>query len=77
MVGDTLADMGMGRSARLGATVGVLSGIGRREELRPQADHIVCYLIRVIQCFLIIDMLLTGQPCWRVVDNNRWEPRSC
>ncbi|KAI6188201.1 hypothetical protein M3Y98_00328600 [Aphelenchoides besseyi] len=40
MVGDTLADMGMGRSANLG-TVGVLSGVGDRHELHPHADHLV------------------------------------
>lgn len=41
MVGDTLADMGMGRSANLGATIGVLSGIGAPEELDPHADYLV------------------------------------
>lgn len=41
MVGDTLADMGMGRSANLGATVGVLSGIADRHELDPHADHLL------------------------------------
>ncbi|KAL3982010.1 Haloacid dehalogenase-like hydrolase family protein [Acanthocheilonema viteae] len=41
VVGDTLADMGMGRSANLGSTVGVLSGVCNINELRPQADHIV------------------------------------
>ncbi|VDK37601.1 unnamed protein product [Gongylonema pulchrum] len=41
VVGDTLADMGMGRSANLGGTVGVLSGVCGINELRPQADHIV------------------------------------
>jgi len=41
MVGDTLADMGMGRSAKLGTNVGVLSGIGDRHELHPHADHLV------------------------------------
>ncbi|VDO45652.1 unnamed protein product [Brugia timori] len=41
LVGDTLADMGMGRSANLGSTVGVLSGVCDINELRPQADHIV------------------------------------
>uniref|UniRef100_A0A914E2T9 Uncharacterized protein n=1 Tax=Acrobeloides nanus TaxID=290746 RepID=A0A914E2T9_9BILA len=41
MVGDTLADMGMGKSAKLGATVGVLSGVGGREELNPHADYLV------------------------------------
>ena len=41
MVGDTLADMGMGKSAKLGATIGVLSGVGGREELNPHADYLV------------------------------------
>ncbi|CAG9531818.1 unnamed protein product [Cercopithifilaria johnstoni] len=41
IVGDTLADMGMGRSANLGSTVGVLSGVCGINELRSQADHIV------------------------------------
>uniref|UniRef100_A0A0R3S4U2 HAD family hydrolase n=1 Tax=Elaeophora elaphi TaxID=1147741 RepID=A0A0R3S4U2_9BILA len=41
VVGDTLADMGMGRSANLGSTVGVLSGVCGINELQPQADHIV------------------------------------
>ncbi|KAK0396352.1 hypothetical protein QR680_001683 [Steinernema hermaphroditum] len=41
MVGDTLADMGMGKSANLGATIGVLSGIGEHHELDPHADHLV------------------------------------
>jgi hypothetical protein len=40
MVGDTLADMGMGRSANL-STIGVLSGIAQRHELEPSADHLV------------------------------------
>lgn len=41
MVGDTAADMGMGRGANVGTTVGVLSGIGDFSELSPNADHIV------------------------------------
>ena len=45
MVGDTLADMGMGRSANLGGTVGVLSGIGGRDELDPHADHLVSFRV--------------------------------
>uniref|UniRef100_A0A915PC07 Uncharacterized protein n=1 Tax=Setaria digitata TaxID=48799 RepID=A0A915PC07_9BILA len=40
VVGDTLADMKMGRSANLGSTVGVLSGVCGINELRPHADHI-------------------------------------
>ncbi|KAF7630815.1 hypothetical protein Mgra_00008915 [Meloidogyne graminicola] len=41
MVGDTAADMGMGRGANVGTTVGVLSGIGDFSELSPNADHIL------------------------------------
>jgi len=41
VVGDTLADMGMGKRANLGKTVGVLSGIGDSEELAKQADYLV------------------------------------
>lgn len=41
VVGDTLADLGMGRSAELGATVAVLTGIGGVEDLTPFADHVV------------------------------------
>lgn len=41
MVGDTLADMGMGRSAKLRGTIGVLSGVAGKEDLRPLADHLV------------------------------------
>lgn len=38
MVGDNAHDMQMGRSAKAGATIGVLSGTGRRESLAPFAD---------------------------------------
>ena len=38
MVGDTPADLAMGRSAGAGRVIGVLSGVGRREELAPLAD---------------------------------------
>ena len=41
VVGDTTADLGMGRRAKLGATVGVLTGVGRPSDLDNQADHVV------------------------------------
>ncbi|CAJ0581437.1 unnamed protein product, partial [Mesorhabditis spiculigera] len=44
MVGDTLADMGMGRSAKLRGTVAVLSGVGGKDELLPHADHLVSHI---------------------------------
>ena len=41
IVGDTIADMGMGRSASLGATIGVLSGVGEVQDLDHTADHMI------------------------------------
>ncbi|XP_064641573.1 uncharacterized protein LOC135496265 [Lineus longissimus] len=41
MVGDTKADIGMGKSAQLGAVVGVLSGCATRRELTNLADYVV------------------------------------
>ena len=53
MVGDTLADMGMGRSAKLGANVGVLSGVGKRDELQKHADHLVKFFMnKILYTFL-------------------------
>jgi phosphoglycolate phosphatase len=52
MVGDTLADMGMGRSAKLGGTIGVLSGIGEHHELSPYADHMVEHVGKLLPIVL-------------------------
>lgn len=41
VVGDTVADLGMGRKAKLGATVAVLSGVGQVSDLDAQADVIL------------------------------------
>jgi phosphoglycolate phosphatase len=41
IVGDTPADLSMGRAAGLGRVVGVLSGVGRRADLEPLADELV------------------------------------
>ncbi|CAH1779258.1 unnamed protein product [Owenia fusiformis] len=51
MVGDTLADIGMGRSANLGATVAVLTGVCGPEEL-ADADHVVPSAIHVLPIVL-------------------------
>jgi hypothetical protein len=40
--------MGMGRSARLGSTVGVLSGVGEQRDLEPQADHLVGVNVQLV-----------------------------
>jgi phosphoglycolate phosphatase len=41
VVGDTPADLAMGRSAGVGRVIGVLSGLGDRAELEPFADAIL------------------------------------
>ncbi|KAK7115432.1 uncharacterized protein [Littorina saxatilis] len=41
MVGDTKADVGMGHAAKLGWTVGVLSGVGDTTDLMPEAEYII------------------------------------
>lgn len=41
MVGDSLADMGAARAAKLGLSVGVLSGVSSREHLEGHADVIL------------------------------------
>ena len=53
VVGDTEADLGMGRSAKLGATVGVLSGIGRVSDLEKKADHLV-HSIKDVEPLLLL-----------------------
>ena len=41
MIGDSQADVAMGRAAGAGLVVGVLSGVGVHDELEPFADAIV------------------------------------
>jgi phosphoglycolate phosphatase-like HAD superfamily hydrolase len=41
MVGDSAADMAMGRAAGAGRVIGVLSGVGSRAELEPLADLVL------------------------------------
>jgi phosphoglycolate phosphatase-like HAD superfamily hydrolase len=41
IIGDTPADLAMGRAAGAGRVVGVLSGVGSREELAPFADALL------------------------------------
>jgi len=41
MVGDTKADVGMGKAAKLGWNIGVLSGVGQTKDLYPEANHVI------------------------------------
>lgn len=42
MVGDTVADLKMGRVAGLKASIAVLTGVGNRDTLREYTDYYVC-----------------------------------
>ncbi len=41
MIGDAEADLAMGRAAGVGLRIGVLSGVGTRQDLEPLADAII------------------------------------
>ena len=41
MIGDSVSDLQMGRNAKVGMTVGVLTGLSNAEKLKPFADHIL------------------------------------
>lgn len=41
VIGDTPADLVMGRAAGVGRTIGVLSGLGTRADLEPLADAVI------------------------------------
>jgi phosphoglycolate phosphatase-like HAD superfamily hydrolase len=41
VVGDSAADLRMGRAAGVGLVVGVLTGVGARSDLEPQADAVI------------------------------------
>jgi phosphoglycolate phosphatase len=41
VIGDTPADLTMGRAAGVGRTIGVLTGVGSREDLAPLADALL------------------------------------
>ena len=41
VVGDSPADLRMGRAAGVGLVVGVLTGVGARSDLEPQADAVI------------------------------------
>jgi len=41
VVGDSPADMAMARAAGAGLTIGVLTGVGKREDLEPLADVVI------------------------------------
>jgi phosphoglycolate phosphatase len=41
VVGDSPADLRMARAAGVGLVVGVLTGVGARSDLEPQADVVI------------------------------------
>lgn len=48
MVGDTIADLHMGRAAGAGVVIGVLGGVGTREMLMPLADLVVSSVAELV-----------------------------
>ena len=48
MVGDSTADLAMGRAAGMARCVGVLSGVGSRRDLEPLADVIVASVAELL-----------------------------
>jgi phosphoglycolate phosphatase len=49
VVGDTPADLAMGRGARAGRVIGVLTGVGDRAELEPLADAVLGSIGELVQ----------------------------
>jgi phosphoglycolate phosphatase len=49
MIGDTVADLLMGRAAGVGLAVGVLSGVGTAEVLQPHADLVLPSVAALVQ----------------------------
>lgn len=56
MVGDTKADVGMGHAAKLGWTVGVLTGVCATNDLLPEAGHIISGVNDLLPLILPEDM---------------------
>jgi phosphoglycolate phosphatase-like HAD superfamily hydrolase len=48
VVGDTAADLQMGRAARAGLVIGVLSGVSSADVLRPYADRVIASVAELI-----------------------------
>ena len=49
VVGDSPADLQMGRGARVGLTIGVLTGVGDRVDLDPLADLVIDSVARLLE----------------------------
>jgi len=49
MIGDTPADLAMGRAAAAGRVIGVLSGVGERDDLAPLADAILGSVAELVE----------------------------
>ncbi len=48
VVGDSAADLRMARAAGAGLAIGVLTGVGGREELEPLADVVIDSVARLL-----------------------------
>ena len=67
MVGDTLADVKMGRSAQLAGSIGVLSGIASKQDLGLSRIFLLTLLGCAFQSHIPItsfNMLVRFLRCW-------------
>lgn len=62
VIGDTVADMQMGRSAGAGRVIGVLSGVGLLEHLTPLADILIDTVDTLQDSFIIREHIETPVP---------------
>lgn len=62
VVGDTVADLQMGRSAGAGRVIGVLSGVGLLEHLTPLADILIDTVDTLQDSFILREHIETSLP---------------
>jgi phosphoglycolate phosphatase len=62
VIGDTVADLQMARSAGAGYVIGVLSGVGSLANLTPLADILIDTIDTLQESFVLKEHIQTQQP---------------
>lgn len=62
VIGDTVADLQMARSAGVGYVIGVLSGVGSLANLTPLADILIDTIDTLQESFILKEQLQTQRP---------------
>lgn len=73
VIGDTVADMQMARSAGAGYVIGVLSGVGLLEHLTPLADILIDTVDTLQDSFIVREQIDTALPD-TVEELTGWNP---